>query len=123
MHKQRRSLLFWLPRVLGILFALFVSLFALDVFGQGYGFWGTLAAYLIHLTPVYALLLAVAIGWRWEWAGALLFLAFGMWYLMVSWGPFPPAANLIGVLPLAGPALLVALLFLVSWLNRRRLYA
>jgi hypothetical protein len=33
------SILYWAPRLLGILFSLFVSIFALDVFGQGYGFW------------------------------------------------------------------------------------
>ena len=28
----------WTPRVLAILYAAFISVFALDVFGEGYGF-------------------------------------------------------------------------------------
>jgi hypothetical protein len=108
--------------VLGFLFALFVSIFALDVFGQGYGLWGTIVALFMHLIPVYILLIALAIAWRWEWAGALLFAAFSIWYLAVSWGPFPLAANLAGTLPIAGPPLLIALLFLLNWIYRPKLY-
>ncbi len=115
MSDTTRRLLYWAPRVLGILFALFVSIFALDVFGQGYGFWGTLQALLIHLIPVYILLIALAIGWRWEWAGALLFTGFAVAYLVTAWNPGPIASNLVWMWPIAVPPLLLALLFLLSW--------
>ena len=64
--------LFWTPRVLGILIAVFFSLFALDVFSGGYGFWKTILALLIHLVPTYIVVIALVIAWRWEWAGAIL---------------------------------------------------
>lgn len=121
MRQPFKQCLFWTPRVLGILFALFVSLFALDVFGQGYGFWGTLFALFMHLIPVYVLLIALAIGWRWEWAGALLFAGFSVWYLVTMWGPFPVVANLVGTIPIAGPPLLVGLFFLLDWLYKPKL--
>jgi hypothetical protein len=70
---------------------------------------------------VYLLLITLALAWRWPWAGALLFTAFRIWYAVVSWGPYPLIANLIGVWPLAGPALLVGLLFLFSWLYGAKL--
>jgi hypothetical protein len=76
----------------------------------------------MHLIPVYALLIAVAIGWRWERAGALLFAGFGICYLVTSWGPFPLVANLIGAWPIAGPPLLIALLFLLDWLYKPKLH-
>jgi len=123
MRKLLKQLLFWSPRVLGLLFALFVSLFALDVFGQGYGFWETLVALLIHLIPVYVLLIALAIGWRWEWVGALLFVGFGVWYLVMIWEPAPLIAILIGAWPIAAPALLVGLLFLLDWFYEPKLLA
>jgi len=44
MGKRSRGVLHWAPRVLGLLFPLFVALFALDVFGQGQGFWRTALA-------------------------------------------------------------------------------
>lgn len=121
MRKLLKHLLFWTPRVLGLLFALFISMFALDVFGQGDGFWGTLGALLMHLIPVYVLLIALAIGWRWEWAGALLFAGFSVWYLIMSWGPVPLIAILMGAWPIAAPALLVALFFLLDWLYASKL--
>ena len=36
MNNKWKRVLYWTPRVLGILFALFISIFALDVFGEGY---------------------------------------------------------------------------------------
>ena len=69
MSDTTRRLLYWAPRVLGILFALFVSIFALDVFGQATVSGARFRALLMHLIPVYILLIALAIGWRWEWAG------------------------------------------------------
>ena len=123
MIRPSKQLLFWTPRILGILFALFLSMFALDVFGEGYGFWGTLLALFMHLIPVYVLLIGLALAWRWEWAGALVFIGFGAWYLVISWGPFPLVANLIGALPIAGPALLIGILFLIGWLYKPQLQA
>lgn len=123
MRQFLKQLLYWTPRVLGLLFALFVSLFALDVFGQGYGFWGTVGALLIHLIPVYVLLLALAIGWRWEWAGALLFAGFSVWYVVMTWAPVSWMAILLGAWPIAAPALLVGLFFLLDWLYGPKLQA
>jgi hypothetical protein len=105
----------WAPRVLGLLFAVFLSLFALDVFGAGYGFWDAILAFLIHLLPVWVLLIGLALARRREWVGALVYDGFAIWYVASMWGPYPLVANLIGVRPIAGPLLLVALLFLASW--------
>ena len=49
-----RTLVFWTPRFFGVLFALFISMFALDVFGEGRGFWETTLALLMHLIPAFA---------------------------------------------------------------------
>jgi hypothetical protein len=72
-------MLFWKPRIAGILFVLFISIFALDVFDAGYGFWETLLALFMHLLPSIALAIAVALAWRrWEWIGAVLFRGFAI---------------------------------------------
>jgi hypothetical protein len=109
-----KRILFWAPRVLGILFALFISLFALDVFGVGYGFWETILALLIHLIPVYLILIALAIAWRWERVGSILFVALGALYMITAWGQFPWSVYLV----VAGPAFLIGILFLVDWFYR-----
>ncbi|MCL4859123.1 MAG: hypothetical protein KJZ93_06935 [Caldilineaceae bacterium] len=109
-----KRILFWAPRALGILFALFVSLFALDVFGVGYSFWETILALLIHLVPVYLILIALAIGWRWERVGSVLFVALGALYMITAWGQFAWGVYLV----IAGPAFLIGILFLVDWFYR-----
>ncbi len=78
--------LIWTPRILCLLFAVFLSLFALDVFDQGYGFWGTMFALLMHLVPTGLVLVALAITWRWEWLGTILFIALGISYIVMAAG-------------------------------------
>jgi len=117
MTKGTRRLLFWMPRVICILFAVFVSLFAFDVFEEGYGFWETILALLMHLIPTAILLLVLAVSWRWEWIGGLLFVAIGVFYVVWTWGRFPWMNYVI----LAGIPLLVGVLFLLNWRYRAEL--
>jgi hypothetical protein len=113
-NKPLRRVVFWMPRILCLLFAVFISLFALDVFGAGYGFWETIAALIMHLVPTWIVLIALAVAWRWEWVGAILFVALGAGYLIVAWGKFPWTTYLL----IAGPSFLIGALFLVNWLCR-----
>src|SRR5262249_53398337 len=71
MKTTSKRLLFWTPRVLCLLFAAFISLFALDVFGESRGFWQTALALAMHLIPTFILLAVLALSWRWEWIGGL----------------------------------------------------
>jgi hypothetical protein len=96
----------WAPRVLGILMTLFVSLFALDVFGAGYSPLEALLALIIHLLPFAGVLL----GWRWPWVGGLIFIGFCLFYITMTWGKEMLAA----VLLLAGLPILIGLLFLLD---------
>ena len=105
-----------MPRSICVIFALFLSLFALDVFTEGYGFWDTLVALFMHLIPTFLVLVALGLAWRWEWVGALLFSALGIAYLVMAWGKF----EWFTVLTIAGPMFLVAALFLAGWLQRRQ---
>lgn len=115
MNNRKKDFWFWLPRVLGILFTGFVSLFALDIFGEGYSFWETLLGLLIHLVPSIVLALALVLSWRWEWMGTLGFMSFTAWYLIVM-----RSIDVIGALLLALLPALIGLLFLVSWILHRR---
>jgi hypothetical protein len=88
MHTTMKRVLFWTPRALCILFAVFLSVFALDVFGEGLGFWETILALLIHLLPVYVAIIVLVIAWRCEWVGAVLFTALAVSYLVAARGQF-----------------------------------
>ena len=117
MRAAAKRLLYWTPRIITILFALFVSLFAMDVFNEGRGLWETVAALAVHLIPTALLLLIHAISWRWEWIGGLLFIALGVFYVISTWGRFPWVTYLV----MAGIPVLVGLLFLLNWRYRAEL--
>jgi hypothetical protein len=110
-------MLFWTPRLLSILFAIFISLFAFDVFGEGYGFWATILALLMHLIPTGIVLLVLALAWRWEWIGGLLFIGLGLLYLARFQGQHWSA-----YVALSGPLFLIGVLFLLNWLYRAELH-
>lgn len=109
--------LYWTPRVLCVLFAGFVSLFALDVFSAGYGIRDTIIALLIHLVPTYLVVIATAISWRYELIGACLFMGLGVWYIVMVWGKFPWMTYAM----ISGPLFLVGGLFLLNRLYRDEL--
>jgi hypothetical protein len=113
--------LYWTPRALSILFIAFLSLFALDVFDEHLGLWRTVLALTMHLVPSFVLIAALLLAWRWEWIGAALYAGAGLLY--VTWvvrmsRPVPPAMRLIWILAIAGPAFVIAGLFLANWLKR-----
>ncbi|NLF01089.1 MAG: hypothetical protein GX601_08950 [Anaerolineales bacterium] len=114
MGKTVERLLFWVPRILTILFAAFISLFALDVF-EGQGFWPTIAALAIHLIPTMLVVAALVIAWRWEWIGAILFVCLGLGYVAMFWGE----SEWLPLLVFPGPLFLIAGLFLANWMYRR----
>jgi hypothetical protein len=119
MKRPTKQLLFWSPRVLTILFALFVSLFALDVFDEGYGVWETVVALFMHLILTWIVLAVLALSWRWEWIGAVLFMALGCLYAYWAIGRGHPQWTV----PISGPLFLVGGLFLLNWLYREQVRA
>jgi hypothetical protein len=104
-----RRAVFWAPRALSILFIGVVSVFALDVFGEGYGFWQTIGALIVHLAPALIMAAALATAWRWEWVGAAAFSLFALLFAWAVRGPAPVKAFF------TVPCLAAAGLFLLSW--------
>ena len=118
MNKTLKQTLFWTPRVAGILFILFISLFALDIFDAQLGFWGTIVGLFMHLIPSMLLAIAVFIAWKREWFGALLFIGWAIWYVS-----FMRGFNWIAYVLIAGLPALIGLLFLVGWIWRKQIRA
>ena len=113
--KTGEKILYWAPRVLGIVFAAFISIFALDVFGERYGFWGTIFALLMHLVPTFLVVGALLAGWRWEWPGGVLFIGLAVFYMVMFRREMDPVIFLL----IPGPLALVGVLFLVNWFKKR----
>lgn len=124
MSELSKRTLFWTPRALSIGYIVFLSLFASDVFGEGYGFWKTILALVIHLAPALVLLVGLILAWRWEWIGAALYASAGILYIgIVLSQPNSPAVKLNWILVIAGPAFLVAAMFLANWLKHGELHS
>lgn len=74
MSKWVRCFVFWTPRMFGVVFALLVGVFALNVFGAGYDLWETTVALFMHLIPSLLIVAMIAVTWRWELIGGALLL-------------------------------------------------
>jgi hypothetical protein len=98
--------LFWVPRIFAILFIILISSFALDVLGPNFSW----LALLLRLLPSLISLVVLLIAWKWEAIGGLLFMVAGLIYIIMFWGKVPWS----GYLVIAGPALLIGILFLVA---------
>jgi hypothetical protein len=110
-----KKILFWTPRVLSILIAIFISLFALDVFIEGYSFWETIMALLMHLIPTVIFLVILGIAWRWERIGGILFILLGLLYITLFWDPDQLPAYLL----ISGPLFLAGIFFLLDGYIRK----
>lgn len=116
MTSRTRKTLQWAPRVLCLAFTMFLSLFALDVFGHDRSFWGTLADLARHLIPSFVLLATLVLAWRREWIGAVVCTALAALFL---WWNFAFRHNVPGaVIAIAGPLVLMAALYMLNWIKR-----
>ena len=115
MKSVSKRLLYWVPRIFTILFAMFVSVFALDVFGEHLPFWRLMLALFLHLIPTFVLLIALALAWRWEWIGAVAYAGLGVFYICNFAGRFP----LLTYVVIAGPLFLIGGLFAMNWMLRK----
>jgi len=106
-----QKLLFWAPRVAGILVAGLLALFALDAFNDR-SFVSAWPEFAIHLIPSLLVLIVLAIAWRFEWIGAIAFVGLAALYAVTARG------RLDWIVVVSGPLVVVGLLFLVSWRRR-----
>ena len=109
---------------LSIIFIVFLMLFSLDVFDENLSFWGTALGLFMHNIPALILLVLTIVSWKHELVGAITFISagilyvfrafFGMrgldWRIALSWS-----------LTIAGPAILVGILFLIGWFKKKKI--
>jgi hypothetical protein len=115
---------YWTPRILSILFLIFLAMFSLDVFGTGLGFWKTILALLIHNIPVFILTIVLIISWKYEIVGGVAFILAGILYVVImlfnvfnnkfEW--YMVSYSLI----IGGPAFVIGGLFLANWYKKKK---
>lgn len=101
--------IYWLPRVLGVLFILFLALFALDVFIPGKTIGYYFVALFIHLIPNFVLLALLLFSWKYEKMGGVIFILLGV----LSTVFFFNDGIYIDILVLSFPIFVVGMLFLL----------
>ena len=111
-----KNALYWTPRILTIVFILFLGLFALDSFEGEQSLLQKMGGFLIHLIPNFVLILILIVAWKHEWVGTIAFILAGIAYIVMFWGRFPVATYFI----ISGPAFLIAILFWMNWMNRKK---
>src|SRR3989344_3123701 len=108
--------LYWAPRVLSILFILFLTMFSFDVFEPGLKWWEMAIGFLMHNIPVLVLTIALVISWRREIVGAVVFFVAGLLYIaLILTNKHFEMVMLTWILFISGPAFIVAVLFLINW--------
>ncbi|MFA6131592.1 MAG: hypothetical protein WC702_00790 [Patescibacteria group bacterium] len=123
--KNKNKFIYWTPRVLGILFVLFLMTFSLDVFDGNYSFWGTVVGLFMHNIPAIILVILLWISWKYEIVGAIAFIGAGLFYVgMILFDAFTSEGYLrfymITYLSIiAGPSFLVGILFWLGWAGKK----
>lgn len=119
MSTQPNHLLHWTPRLLSVLYAVFISLFAFDVWDVDGSFGDKLGGFLIHLTPTYAVVVALLIAWKRPGVGGVIFIGLAaVFSLFFGW------QEAVTLLLMALPLVIIGLLFLAdSWAGQTRLRA
>ena len=103
---MKEKLLLWTPRVLAILAILFLMMFSLDCFEPGQGLRNQLTCFFMHNIPSFIIIAILAISWKWELIGGVLFIGAavagslffngfgGNWGVNIVMAPFVVAGGL-----------------------------
>jgi hypothetical protein len=114
MHLKNK-ILYWTPRILSILFVGFLFLFSFDAFKEYNGL-ATLPSLFMHLLIPLAVLIATIIAWKKDLAETTIFFFFAAYYVyMVGLG-----RDWSWYASISGPALLIGVLYLLNWLNKKK---
>lgn len=106
MRGNINKFVYWTPRILGIIFVCFLTLFSLDVFeedvkyistcesgisciapaiiSEGHNFWRTILAFFIHSIPSIILTIILIISWKREIVGGIVFTLAGIVYIIMT---------------------------------------
>jgi len=117
--------IFWTPRILSILFIIFLALMSLDIFEGNYGFWGTVLGLFMHNIPAIILLIVLIISWKREIVGGIAFVLGGILYITLllinslktgfEW------YYLLWAVQISGIAFFIGILFLIGWRKKKKL--
>ena len=107
------------PRVLAVLYALFLLMFSFDVFQEGVPLIRIILAFLMHNIPVILIFLVLIYTWKKALWAAVGFLFVTLAYL-IFFGFFYGLWDFTGILIIYLPPLIISGLFYLSYLSGRK---
>jgi len=119
MTASTTSIFRWAARGLASIFALFLSIFAVDAFGEGYSFFDTILALLIHLIPTLIIASTIILAWKKELIGAIVFTT-----LSVAYGAGTVGRGMTDWwVAIGSPMMLMGILYFISWRGGKQVTA
>lgn len=113
-----KKMMFLAPRILSILFIVFLMLFSLDVFEIEDVWYNLLLGFLMHNIPAFILIIILIFSWKKPIIGTFMFTLAGIFYAVFVF--IKSGFEGIGsVLTLSLPSMIIGLLFLLSHYKNR----
>lgn len=109
------AFLTWFPRILSILYVLFIASFALDSFSGPDSFLRQMGIFLLHLIPAFAAIICLYVAWKYRILGGLLYIVLSMVFTIYFGSWRDTQSFLIISLPLV----VAGLFFIISKWNYR----
>lgn len=112
---MKTTILFWLPRAIGIAAILFMLLFSFDCFEGDKALLEKTTCFLIHNIPVFAIAALLVIFWKKDLVSGIIFICISVFMAVYfqGFGKNP------GVLAVAAPFLLTGILFILNYLRTK----
>jgi len=104
------------PRIISILFVLFILMFSFDVFGEGYSFWETVLAFVMHNIPVFIIGAGLAIFWKNSRVLGYVFVIVAVIFMvvMLNMNDSDIGTMILSVVTIPGSAVVVAVLYFMD---------
>ena len=125
MKKKINKYIYWAPRILSIIFILFLMLFSLDIFEMNLNFWGTLLGLFMHNIPTLILIGVLIISWKYELVGGIGFILAGIFYiafiLMSAIATGFEWYYLLWAVQISGIAFFIGIILLINWNKKKEI--
>jgi hypothetical protein len=112
---KKNKFLYWLPRILSLLWIAFFLLFSLDVFVEDYTFLEMLVGFFMHNIPTLILGGLTWLAWKKEKIGGIIFILLSIVFTIF----FKTYTNIFSILTITGVPLLIGILFLVNHFKKK----
>lgn len=115
-YMKFNKMLYWLPRIISVLFIAFLLLFSFDIFSMNGSVGEKVKGLLISNIPVIALVIILLIAWAREYVGGILFAAAAIFFTFF----FKTYENIESFMLISFPLLLVAFLFISDGCSKKK---